>query len=105
VIDREGMIDNCSAVAAGRIFWHEIRGLAVSEVAGQRFLAIHVADPDRLLARIGSVRRAVGAGSARTMGSSVDISAGALRVDFDQLVRTVADVLARHRRAGEAAAR
>src|SRR5580698_10622693 len=47
IIDHQGIVDNSSAVSAGRILWDEIVGFRVSEIAGQRFLTIGLTDPQK----------------------------------------------------------
>jgi len=48
IIDDQGIVDNSSAVAAGRILWNEVVALNVSEIAGQRFITVVVTDPQKI---------------------------------------------------------
>jgi hypothetical protein len=97
IIDAAGIVDNSSAVAAGRIPWGEITGLRVCSIAGQRFLTIDVADPKKYVARGGSFRRMMNAANARLTGSPINISASSLCVQFDELVHLLTEASNRHR--------
>jgi hypothetical protein len=96
VIDAEGLIDRSSGVAAGRIPWRDITGFKVHEVHSQQFLAIMVKDPERYLARANPlVRPAVRINSVR-YGSPIQISAVALAIEFDDLVKAVTAAHRKH---------
>jgi hypothetical protein len=98
MIDREGIVDNSSAVCAGRVPWRDIVDIRVSEIAGQRVLTIDVCDPQRYLERGGAMRRWLTAANTRLVGGPVNISASALGVRFDELVNLLVEALARHKR-------
>jgi hypothetical protein len=91
VIDGQGIIDNSSGVAAGRIAWNDITGFRVTEVTGQRFLTIDVLDPDKYLAQCTSLARMMNVASAKMTGSPVNISASTLKVSLDELERLLSD--------------
>jgi hypothetical protein len=57
VVDREGIVDRVSGIAAGRIPWEEIEDLRIRTVLSQRFLEICVRDPRALIARQPAFRR------------------------------------------------
>ena len=44
VLDREGLLDNSSALPAGRIPWDQIARMGIMKVENQRFLGIDVRD-------------------------------------------------------------
>lgn len=100
VLDRDGIPDNSSAVAVGRIPWADVTGVRVSAEGGQRFLTIDVAHPGKYLARGGRLSRLANAANARTYGSPVNIAATALAVPFDDLHRLVVEAFERHGRRG-----
>lgn len=52
VLDRKGILDNSTGIAAGRISWDEISDVAPVEFSGQRFLGIDVRDREKLYARV-----------------------------------------------------
>ncbi|MBZ4189039.1 STM3941 family protein [Niabella beijingensis] len=45
IIDAEGITDNSSGIAAGRILWKDVRSIRVEEAAGQQFIMMEVKDP------------------------------------------------------------
>src|SRR5579871_2417801 len=51
VIDEEGILDNASAIAAGRVRWDEILGVETGDFSGQPFLSVITRDPDAIVAR------------------------------------------------------
>lgn len=86
IIDSEGIVDNSSGIAVGRVFWGEIVGLKVTQVSGQRFLTVMVVDPKKYLHRGGLFLRMVQAANFRMMGSPINIASNALEIRFDDLV-------------------
>lgn len=100
IIDSQGIVDNSSAVAAGRIFWHEIIGLKVSEIAGQRFISIEVVDPKRFIDGGSFFSRMVNAANTKMTGSPINISSISLRVEFDKLVHELTEAFAKYKGAG-----
>jgi len=89
ILDREGIIDNSSAGAVGRIRWDEISDLRVSTIGTQRFLTIDVVDVRRFAGRGGVVRRLLNAGNVRLVGSAINIPTLTLAVSMDELFRQV----------------
>ncbi len=87
IIDKEGIVDNSSGVAAGRIPWDEINGFAVGGNGRQRFVVIYVIDPQRYVDRGGSLKRMLNAANLRFMGSPINISSNTLNVSFDELLQ------------------
>lgn len=85
IVDAEGIVDNSSAVASGRILWSEITGISTSEVVGQRFVNIHVADPSRFLARGNVVQRYFRRMNSSMAGTPISISPNAVPLGFDDL--------------------
>jgi hypothetical protein len=75
IIDGEGIVDNSGGLTAGRIPWSNIKRIRTTTSAEQRFLTIEV-------------RR----------GRAVHISANALRIDFDDLVKVVTESHAKYTR-------
>ena len=86
VVDGEGIIDNSSGVAAGRIGWDEIVGLQVYQISRQRFLTILVSDPKKYADRGPFFTRMANAVNTRMTGSPINISSSTLGLNFDDLV-------------------
>jgi hypothetical protein len=89
VLDSEGLIDNSSAIAAGRVAWREIRDIQVMAVSGQRFLAFVVDDPGKYLSQGNVLRRCLVKWNYRLYGTPVFISANALKLRFEDLEKIV----------------
>jgi hypothetical protein len=98
VIDAQGIVDNSSGIAAGRVPWSEIEGFKVHQVQSQRFLAVLVRDPGTYVARASGFMRPVVALNLKLYGSPIQISAVALQIDFDQLVAAVTQAHAAYAR-------
>lgn len=98
VIDAQGIVDNSSGIAAGRVPWSEIEGFKVHQVQSQRFLAVQVRDPGKYVARASALMRPVVALNLKLYGSPIQISAVALQIDFDELVAAVTQAHAAHAR-------
>jgi hypothetical protein len=102
IIDSLGIIDNSSAVAAGRIFWHDIVGLNVSTISRQRFIVIEVVDPQEFIERGNLFRRILNTLNMKMMGSPIAISSNSLRANFDQLVALLTDAFEKQTVSGDA---
>jgi hypothetical protein len=99
VIDREGIIDNSSAVAVGRIPWEHVVGFRVGEVYGQRILTIDVVDPQLYAGRGKAFQRLLHAANLRMTGSPINIASGALRADMDELIEVLTAAMERRQNA------
>ena len=71
--------------------------MKVLQVRGQRFLSIRVVDPQEYIKRSGFFLRLLNAANAKTFGSPINISANSLKMDFDELVRVLAEAFERHK--------
>lgn len=100
IIDNQGILDNSSAVAAGRVFWDEVIGMEISQIAGQRFITIMVVDPQRFVERGNFFSRMLNAANTKMTGSPINISSNSLRLTFDDLVRALTTAFEKHKGAG-----
>lgn len=91
VLDREGIIDHSSGVAAGRVAWREISDVQVVSVSGHRFLAIVVHDPEKYLGKGNAPGRFFAKLNYKTYGTPIFISANALKVKFEELEKQIQD--------------
>lgn len=87
IIDEQGIVDNSSTVAPGRILWHEIVGLSTSTISGVQMLTIDVVDPQKYIDQGNFFIRKLNQANTRMTGSPINIAATTLKVDFDNLVR------------------
>lgn len=96
VLSTAGLVDNSSGVAAGFIPWSEITGLSLFQMHRQRMLIVHVADPEKYIARGNPLRRALNRANTGMAGSPIAISSSALRIPFHELQREVESYLTRY---------
>jgi hypothetical protein len=96
VLDREGIIDNSSGVAAGRVAWREIRDIQILSISGQRFLAFVVHDPQKYLDRGNILSRVLVKLNYKIYGTPIFISANSLKVNFEDLEQQVQDFRRKH---------
>ena len=87
VIDSQGIIDNSSAVAVGRVFWREIIDIRESSITGQRFVSIEVIDPEIFIRQSNFLIKMLNAANLKLMGTPINISANSLWINFDELVQ------------------
>jgi hypothetical protein len=104
VIDQEGIVDNSSGVAAGRILWSEIIGFQENEIFGQRFLTIQVSDPAPFINRCGLLKAKLNSANLNLTGSPINISANSLSIRFDDLIETLDRALQSYNEAEQDAA-
>jgi hypothetical protein len=98
VVDVQGIVDNSSAVAVGRVPWSDISAITVGSISHQRFLTIHVHDPRKYIAGGGFVRRWLNAANAKLTGSPINIASNSLALSFDELELIVKDAFRTHSR-------
>src|SRR5882762_9854345 len=89
VLDRDGIIDNSTGVAAGRVRWEEITDIRFRMMGTQRFVTIDVVDPRRFVERGGAVKRLMKRVNNATLGSPINISIVGLAISPDELFRQI----------------
>jgi len=89
VLDRDGIIDNSTGVAAGRVRWQEITDIRFRMMGRQRFVTIDVVDPRRFVERGGAVRRLMTRLNTTTLGSPINIATDGLAISPDELFRQI----------------
>jgi hypothetical protein len=92
VLNRRGLVDNASGIAAGFVAWSEITGMVKGQVrstTSARYLSIYVSQPRRFLERGGWLKRRMVRWNLRTTGTPVHLTSLTLRIRFDDLVALV----------------
>ena len=84
-LNSDGIYDNSSVLAAGFIPWKEIKGIDVTEVSGQRIIAVRIRNPRRIINRARFPNTVLMRANNNWYGSPVLISENGLHVEFDQL--------------------
>jgi len=100
ILDRDGIVDNSSALALGRVAWLDIYEIRVSTISRQKFLTLMVRDPEQYIQRAGLLVRLLKSGSIGLTGSPINISANALRITLAELEKMVRDYWHRFGRTG-----
>lgn len=101
VIDAEGLVDNASGVAVGRIPWSDIKKIRITTSETHRFLTIELRDPQKYVRRASLVKRSLLSQNMKYFGSPVHIPADTLRIDFGDLVKVVRESHAKYKRGGD----
>ena len=105
VIDREGVLDNASGLAVGRLAWGEIAAVTITSTQGQRFLGLFVHDIDALGARLTGFGRAM-LRLNTTMGfPPVNIPQGVLPMPIEELADLIGAAIDSRAVARESSAR
>lgn len=87
VISNEGIIDNSSMVAAGKIIWSDVKGIKESTVAGERFIRVEVKNPQKYIDRQkGGFQRKSVEINYQKYGSPIQISANGLDATHEEIV-------------------
>ena len=95
VIDSRGITDSSSAIAAGFVPWHHVRGLSIWEHRGQRVVCIAVHDPAPVLAAAGRLARTAMRANIRMVGTPVTIATTALPFTAEQLIEEIVALVPR----------
>ncbi len=86
LIDTEGILDNSSGVAAGKIYWKDVRKFSAENVSGQAFIMIDVKNPnDYLRAQKNPIKRNVMELNQRLYKTPLNITTTGLKIEFDAL--------------------
>lgn len=87
-IDSKGILDSSSGISAGFIPWKSIASIEEIMVVNQKFIAIHLHDPEAFIASQTSnfTRKAMNVNHKR-FGSAVSISANNLKIEHKELLQ------------------
>jgi hypothetical protein len=96
ILDAEGIIDNSSMAAAGRVPWREIRDIQVVSIGGQAFLAFIVTDPEKYLSKGNILSRMLVKANYKIYGAPIFIGARALKVKFEDLQEQIQNLRRKH---------
>lgn len=89
-IGAKGLVDSSSGpISAGEIPWSQITKIQISTMQFQKFLTIHVRDPESYIARGNLLRQIVSKSNLKSTGSPINISAISLKMNFDDLIKLI----------------
>ncbi|SDD92081.1 STM3941 family protein [Niabella drilacis] len=87
VIDAEGITDSSSGIAAGRVWWRDVKSIRVEQAAGQSFIMLEVRDPlVYLQQQQNPVKKRAMELNYQLYKTPVGISAQFLTIGFEQLL-------------------
>jgi hypothetical protein len=85
-LEREGILDNASAVSAGLVRWEEIERIYTSSLQGQQFVSISVKDQERFLQRMHGFKAKLMQLNIGLVGAPVNLPVTALGMTSAELV-------------------
>jgi hypothetical protein len=96
VFDKEGILDNSTAIAVGLIPWRDIEGVSTVKVMKQEFVIIIVNNTEHYIGKKKNfLRRKSLEYNYKNYGSPVAISANGLKCEVNELVEIIQERLAR----------
>lgn len=102
IVDAEGIVDNASGIAVGRIVWADILGFEERRVYNQRLLSVQLKNPEVYVTKSPPLRRLLLRGNLALGYSPVVLSSNALSIDFDTLCAVLRTAHAQARRDAQA---
>jgi len=100
IIDDEGLLDNSSAAAVGRIPWMNIMRVVTTQFMNQQFLVIVVNNPEFYInEQHNAVKKKAMIYNFKHMGSPIAIAAGGLKCNLRELLEVLDAGLVAHRMA------
>jgi hypothetical protein len=92
IMDESGLTDNSSAVSAGHIRWADINDLSVITIQKQKFILLHVNNPQDYIDRQrGSLKRKMMQLNFKLYGSPLTLNTNGLKVTFDELHKLITE--------------
>jgi hypothetical protein len=90
VINKQGILDNSSGVAAGLVLWTDMNEIKLTNVAGQRFIMLIVKNPEEYINRQkGFIKKKSMWMNHRFYGSPISIGSNGLKYNFYALHTTI----------------
>lgn len=86
ILSDEGFIDNSSGIAAGLIPWSEVASVAESQIQRQKFVSIHVHDPEKYIEKANTFKKAAHRANMKMVGTPINISAVSLKIKHKELL-------------------
>lgn len=91
-IDEEGITDNSTGVAAGKIVWSDIRKISVETVSGQPFIMVEVKNAQQYIkAQKNPLKKSMMSLNYSLYKTPIHITAMGMNVKFDDLYKAVSE--------------
>lgn len=90
VIDEEGILDNSTGVAGGKVLWSDIKKISVENVSGQQFIMVEVKNPQQYIkAQKNPIKKSMMTLNYSLYKTPIHITAMGMNVKFDDLYKAV----------------
>jgi len=89
IINSEGVFDNSSGIGAGLIPWNEINKITISKSGRQRFVTIHVSNPEKYMKSRNFIKNIFTRLNNVFYESPIHISSNTLAISFVDLTALV----------------
>ncbi len=90
VINKSGIIDNSSGVAAKDVSWSDVERIDVMEIFGQKFVLLFVQNPELYITRQKSrIKRFMMRRNFNMCGTPITIAPNGLKISFDELLKNL----------------
>jgi len=94
IIDKIGLTDNSSGVAAGQILWSDIENISVIEIHQQKLIMLEVKNPqDYIDKQTSGFKRKMMQMNFNMYGTPLSISSNSLNIKFDELIKILSNQL------------
>ena len=99
IIDKMGLIDNSSGVAAGQILWSDIEKISVIEIHRQKLILLHVKNPqDYIGKQTSAFKRKMMQLNFNMYETPLSITSNSLQIKFDELLNILNQYLSTSRK-------
>jgi len=89
ILNSDGVVDCSSGISHGMIPWAEVVAVSEYKVQRQKFVSIHVKDPEKYVDSGNIFKRMANKANLKMCGTPINISANALQISYDELIETI----------------
>jgi hypothetical protein len=86
ILNSQGFCDQSAGVSAGWVLWRDVSGIESTAMAGQKFVSVMLHDQRTHIEHANLLHRKLAQWNTRLVGTSVNISANALKISFADLL-------------------
>jgi hypothetical protein len=86
ILNSQGFCDQSAGVSAGCVLWKDVSGIEPSAMAGQKFVSVMLHDQRTHTEHANLLHRKLAQWNTRLVGTSVNLSANALKISFADLL-------------------
>ena len=92
IINDTGLTDNSGGLSAGEILWEDIEDISVMQLHKQKFIMLHVKNPQDYIDRQTSLFKRKGMQLNHKMyGTPLSLNANSLKISFDDLLARITE--------------